>query len=204
MLILFVFTAQSCKDSSLTPEVNDESKQIIEYLKSHGFEDTKSSRLQTNPSNRIATNGSVKTLAEAKKIVEQLEKSFQTDIMLDLKKNTNLKKGRVQMPLCSDGGDYHIQEVAAGFFSSWNIDYSINSGGSFDNVNVYVTGVPIGWSWDQQAVYLHGTTGFCVTGTVTMGVEAGTLPTSLTMMYNLRVTMLSDCKASIRRSFGHC
>jgi hypothetical protein len=72
------------------------------------------------------------------------------------------------MPLCSDGGDYHIQEVTAGFFSSWNIDYSINSGGSFDNVNIYVAGVPIGWSWDQQVVYLHGTTGFCVTGTVTV------------------------------------
>ena len=144
----------------MVPETTDESKQIVEYLKAHGFEEFTPSGLQINSSSRVAGNNKKLTLEEVKKIIEQFEELAKTERLLAIKSKVKSKSGRVQIPVCSTAGDYHIQEVAAGFASTWVIDYTITSNNSLDNVNIYVEGVPIGWSWDQQQVYLLDSMGF--------------------------------------------
>ena len=108
LLVLFVFVSQGCKNSSLVPETIDESKLIAEYLTTHGFKENKNVQIHNNSSNRIANSNHVMRLSEVKKIIEQFEELSKFDRIIDIKSKFNLKNGRVQMPVCSTAGNYHI------------------------------------------------------------------------------------------------
>jgi hypothetical protein len=63
----------------------------------------------------------------------------------------------------------------AGLFSSFNCNFNTDSNGNIDknSVTTYVTGVAVGWGWDQLGGTQKDADSFVITGTVTWGISIG-------------------------------
>lgn len=151
-----------------------------------------------NEMNLVETNAVAKPLKfnsveDARAFLLKMKKSngkISKKVKFDFVEDTNLKpnpSGQKQQytmhfstynipRLKSSISEDYITNFDAGLFSSFYCNFSTDSNNNINSrsVNVYVTGAPIGWSWDQVGyASSQGNNTFLVTGTVTWGIDFG-------------------------------
>lgn len=90
----------------------------------------------------------------------------------------------------SDYAQYTQIAIGTGLFSSvwFGFDRIYNNGFQFSNLSTFVTGFPIGWSWQQQSISQTGpdtNPQFTIHGLVQWGVQVG----GINIYYSMQVTV---------------
>ena len=94
---------------------------------------------------------------------------------------------------------------SGGLFSTFRTAFTFNGTG-ITGASVYVTGMPIGWTWRQVGTTFTGnSTSGCVYGTITYGIKAGNLTLGITHQYHFSFNYNPvGCLLYYRQGDGSC
>ena len=94
---------------------------------------------------------------------------------------------------------------SGGFFSTFRTAFTFNGVG-ITGASVYVTGMPIGWHWNQIGTTFTGnSTSGCVFGTITYGIRTGSLTLGFIQPYHFSFNFNPvGCMLYFRQSSGGC
>ena len=94
---------------------------------------------------------------------------------------------------------------SGGFFSTFRTAFTFNGVG-ITGASVYVTGMPIGWTWNQLGTTFTGnSTSGCVFGTITYGIRTGSLTLGLIQPYHFNFNFNPvGCMLYFWQSSGGC
>jgi len=94
---------------------------------------------------------------------------------------------------------------SGGFFSTFRMSFNFNGVG-ITGASVYVTGMPIGWNWNQIGTTFTGSsTSGCVFGTITYGIRTGSLTLGIIQPYHFNFNFNPvGCLLYFRQSSGGC
>jgi hypothetical protein len=188
---------QSLRTSSKdNPENKDE---IIEYLRENGFEIDLDSKITKN----VKDKHKVKTLDEAKKIIQAIKKFENHSAIISFSKKQS-KNERPNIPNCDEEGAYYIDNAINAYVTGVDIRFERGPGGTLSNISSYATGFTFGWGWNQIGVWTFGSTNhFCIDGTMTYGIDID----GVTFGYSSSVAIdvrLNGCTAVVSQRYGHC
>ncbi len=94
---------------------------------------------------------------------------------------------------------------SGGLFSSFRAALIFNGAGIAGG-SIYVTGVPIGWTWNQIGTTFNGSsTRGCVYGTITYGIKTNSLTLALIVPYHFNLNFSPDgCMLYYSQGNGGC
>ncbi len=156
---------------------------------------------------------------EAKIYMDSLNKMFRNNVSLNSTKlinrslnfdNSSLNSvNKKYVPyfynpdLCTSPGEYYSSFGKMGILSNYNAYITIGSFG-ISSVSFFVTGVAVGWGWNQISNYSNGYSG-CTGGTINWGIEIGSVLFGTSENYHFSYTLNpNNCTMTVSHGYGPC
>jgi hypothetical protein len=156
---------------------------------------------------------------DAKIYMDSLNKMFRNNVRLNSTKliNRSLNVNNISLSsvnkkyvplfynpdLCTSPGEYYSSFGKMGILSNYNAYITIGSSG-ISSVSFFVTGVAVGWGWNQISNYSNGYSG-CTGGTINWGIEIGSVLLGTSANYHFSYTLNPNtCIMTVSHGYGPC